>query len=107
MCVYILHSHAGLVTRNCFDNGSWGEVRNVTNCYSAELSILHDDSRQLNTYYFGDDGTNEIDYTESLSLNALSSSLVSRDLSSRTKSSIPLAPQDLNVANDILHMMIR
>ncbi|XP_065911452.1 adhesion G protein-coupled receptor L4-like isoform X3 [Dysidea avara] len=96
----------GLVTRNCFDNGSWGEVRNVTNCYSAELSILHDDSRQLNTYYFGDDGTNEIDYTESLSLNALSSSLVSRDLSSRTKSSIPLAPQDLNVANDILHMMI-
>ncbi|XP_065892012.1 uncharacterized protein [Dysidea avara] len=96
----------GFATRECLEDGFWGEVQNITNCYSTELSILHNDSRQLNTYYFGDDETNEIDYTQSLSLNELTSSSVSRDLNSRTNSFNPLVPRDLDVANDILHTMI-
>ena len=96
----------GFVSRRCTENGTWGEVLNVTNCYSVELSLLQDDTRQLNTFYFGGDG-DEIDYTQTLSIDALNPSIMSRGLSSHTNSTNPIVPRDLNVANDILNKIIR
>jgi len=87
--------------------GIWDNVINVTNCYSLELSILHDETRQLSILYFGDDENDEIDLTESLSSDDLNPSTVSSDLSSRTNLSNPLVPRDLKVANDILNSIIR
>ena len=79
----------------------------ISDCYSVELSILHDDTRQLNKRYFGDDDTDEIDLSQFLSSDDLNPSIVSRDLNSRTDMPNPLVPRDLNVAIDILSTIIR
>ena len=88
----------------------WGRVRGLRNCYSTEFSELYSNSRQLRDYYYGD---NEESYSGSYvydirgSISLLDVLNASRRLHSLTNSSRPLAPRDLNFANDILETIIR
>ena len=87
-------------------NGSWGSISGIQNCYSIEFSALLGSTIDLKNFYFGYDDSNDV-YDQSQSYTLLDSLSVSRELRSLTNSSNPIAPTDLNVANDIIRAIIR
>ena len=95
----------GLATRECSENGTWGKISGIQNCYSIEFSTLLGSTIDLRNFYFGDTNIDIYDQTQSYTL--LDSLSVSRELRSLTNSSNPITPNDLNVANDILRTIIR
>ena len=95
-----------MVTRQCLGNGSWGSISGIQNCYSIEFSALLGSTIDLKNFYFGYDDSNDV-YDQSQSYTLLDSLSVSRELRSLTNSSNPIAPTDLNVANDIIRAIIR
>jgi len=92
----------GLVKRQCKDNGRWGRVLDIKNCSSIDLLNLQNTSRLLEQFYTGGD---EIDYTQSSSI--LDSLSVGRELHILTNTTTPLAPRNVNIANDILRAVLR
>ena len=105
--------------RKCLEDSTWGKVKNLQNCYSTEISALHDNSKWLMNYYYGNDfdfdfnpiyidfNHNFIDFREISSSDLLNVNFISKELNSLTNSSQPLAPRDLNFANNILDTIIR
>ncbi|XP_065911525.1 adhesion G protein-coupled receptor L3-like [Dysidea avara] len=95
----------GLVTRLCRENGTWGRISGIQNCYSIEFLRLQGSTINLRNFYFGDDDTDVYDQTQSHTLR--DSLSVIRELRSLTNSSNPITPNDLIVANDIIRTIIR
>ncbi|XP_065897877.1 adhesion G protein-coupled receptor L4-like [Dysidea avara] len=94
----------GLVTRDCNENGTWGRVMNIHNCYSIEISALYNSSKQLKDFYIGSNDTDMSDITQSPSL--LDSLSISTQLAFLTNTTIAMVPNDLHRVNDILHTII-
>ena len=94
----------GFVRRRCVQNNTWGQVEDLQNCFSTEISSLFDSSRRLRSYYYGD---SVFDFFDIREFPLLDLNTASRELYSLTNSSQPLPPRDLISINDILDTIIR